>query len=129
MPQRWRKSSRTPASKPNKQDLTSDIIRNAEPPCTHIGATASPIHQGEIMRLPRLATSMCLLSTVMLSAVCLAQDYPTKPIHIVTSGAGDGNDLQSRLIAAGIAAPLGQQVIVENRPGTVPVETVAKAAP
>jgi tripartite-type tricarboxylate transporter receptor subunit TctC len=46
-----------------------------------------------------------------------AQPYPSKVVRIVTAGVGGGNDLVSRLIAAGISGPLGQQVIVENRGG------------
>ena len=57
-------------------------------------------------------------------------DYPVKPVRIVTSEAGGGNDFTARLVARGIASGLGQQVIVENRPsGVIPGETVAKAQP
>ena len=58
-----------------------------------------------------------------------AQDYPVKPIRIVTFEAGGGSDIVSRLIAQGLSARLGQQVIVENRVGVIAVETGAKAAP
>src|SRR4029453_12076884 len=59
----------------------------------------------------------------------LAQDYPVRPVRIVTSPAGGGNDLPSRLVARGISGPLGQQVIVDNRPAILAPEIVAKAAP
>src|SRR5436305_921862 len=58
-----------------------------------------------------------------------AQSYPAKPIRIVTGGAGGGSDFASRLFAAGLAGPLGQQVIVDNRGGVVPGEIVSQAAP
>lgn len=58
-----------------------------------------------------------------------AQSYPTKFIRILTTGAGGGSDFNARLIAPGLAAALGQQVIVENRPSTHPTEIVAKAPP
>ena len=65
-----------------------------------------------------------------ISAAAQAQDYPTRPIRIVTSEAGGGNDLQARLVAKGLTAALGQQVIVENRPsGVIPGDIVAKATP
>ena len=57
-----------------------------------------------------------------------SQDYPSKAIRIVTHEAGGTPDFVSRLIAQGISGPLGQQVIVENRPtGVIPGEIVAKA--
>src|SRR5262245_37841991 len=60
----------------------------------------------------------------------LAQDFPSKPIRIVTSPAGATNDLVARLIAQGLVGPLGQPVIVDNRGGSViPGDTVAKAQP
>lgn len=62
-------------------------------------------------------------------AVC-GQEYPNKPVRIVTSEVGGGNDLQARLIAKGLTGSLGQQVIVENRPsGVIPGEVVSKSAP
>jgi tripartite-type tricarboxylate transporter receptor subunit TctC len=69
-------------------------------------------------------------------ALCLvagsvgAQEYPTRPVRIVTSEVGGGNDLQARMIARGLSASLGQQVIVENRPsGVIPGEIVSRASP
>ena len=57
------------------------------------------------------------------------QDYPNKPIRIVTAALGGGSDFAARLIAQGISGPLGQPVIVDNRGGVVPGEIVAKAPP
>ena len=56
------------------------------------------------------------------------QTYPNKPIRIVTSVPGNGDDLAARLIAQGVAGALGQQVVVDNR-GLIAVEIVAKAPP
>ncbi len=58
-----------------------------------------------------------------------AQDYPGKPIRIISSEPGGGSDISARMIAQGATPALGQQVIVENRAGIIAVETVAKAAP
>lgn len=56
--------------------------------------------------------------------------YPAKPIRIVTSDAGGGNDFVARLIAQGLTASLGQQGVVDNRPaGVIPGEIVSKARP
>ncbi len=55
-----------------------------------------------------------------------AENYPIKPIRIVTAQAGGGSDVVLRLIAPGLAAGLGQQVIVDNR-GIIAAEVVARA--
>jgi len=57
------------------------------------------------------------------------QDYPNKPIRILTGGAGGGADFTSRLVAQEISGPLGQPVVVENRLPLISTEAVAKAAP
>ena len=75
---------------------------------------------------------VCVVSVGVagLSAVtAFSQDYPNKPIRIVTSPAGGGNDFPARLIARAISGPLGQQVIVDNRPTVLIADIVAKAAP
>lgn len=63
------------------------------------------------------------------TTVVSSQEYPSRPIRIVTAPAGGGNDFSARLISRGISGPLGQQVIVDNRPTVLAPEIVAKAAP
>jgi tripartite-type tricarboxylate transporter receptor subunit TctC len=47
-----------------------------------------------------------------------AQAYPTRPVHIVAAfGAGGGVDITARLIGQWLSERLGQQFVVENRPG------------
>jgi tripartite-type tricarboxylate transporter receptor subunit TctC len=53
-----------------------------------------------------------------------------KPIRLVTSGIGGGTDFAARVLANGLAARLGQPVIVENRGSSVvPGDVVSKASP
>ena len=63
------------------------------------------------------------------SGVATGQDYPNKPMHIVTSPPGGANDMQARTIAQGISGPLGQPVVVDNRPTVLTGEVVLKAPP
>jgi tripartite-type tricarboxylate transporter receptor subunit TctC len=62
----------------------------------------------------------------------MAQDWPTKPVRILIGfGAGGGTDVATRIIAEGLSELLGQQFVVENRPGaggTIAGGIVAKGA-
>ena len=62
------------------------------------------------------------------AGVVWSQDYPNKPIRILTAEPGGGPNLISRTIAPGMTSSLGQQVIVDNR-GLIAIETAAKSAP
>ena len=72
----------------------------------------------------------CTLLLAIGTGTAYAQDYPLKPIRLITSGIGGSNDIAARLIAQGYIASMGQQVVVENRgSGVVPGQTVAQAPP
>ena len=59
-----------------------------------------------------------------------AQDYPNRPIRIITSNPGGGTDFSARIVAQGLSGPLGQQLIVDNRgSGVIPGQMVANAFP
>ena len=81
------------------------------------------------MTLPRRA----LLATPLLAAKARAQSWPSRPITLVVPfGAGGNVDALARVLAPGLAARLGQPVVVENVPGAggvLGVERVARAAP
>src|SRR5262249_34455067 len=73
---------------------------------------------GRSKLMQRPVARIFLLSLVVLGAgSALGQSYPSKPVRIVASEAGGGNDLAAREIARGLAPRLGQPVIVHNRQG------------
>jgi tripartite-type tricarboxylate transporter receptor subunit TctC len=71
----------------------------------------------ETTMAPRtLAISLTVLITSNAAHVG-AQTFPSKPLRIVAGAAGGGSDFTARVIAQGLGASLGQQVIVDNRGG------------
>jgi tripartite-type tricarboxylate transporter receptor subunit TctC len=88
------------------------------------------------MKLPRrkflyLAAGAAALSAV--SRFARAQAYPTRPVRIVVGFApGGGNDINARLIGQWLSERLGQQFIVDNRPGAsgnIAMESVVRSPP
>ena len=79
------------------------------------------------MLRPRFFVGMVSVGLIIAGAVS-GQNYPNKPVRIVTTAAGSGGDFPSRIIAQGISGPLGQPVIIDNKSGGLfASETVAKA--
>jgi tripartite-type tricarboxylate transporter receptor subunit TctC len=72
-------------------------------------------------------------AAALAAPAAFAQTYPNRPIHlIVPYPAGGGTDFFARVVAAPMGDTLGQQIIVENRPGAgtnIGAETVARAQP
>ncbi|WP_395702880.1 Bug family tripartite tricarboxylate transporter substrate binding protein [Aquabacterium sp.] len=83
----------------------------------------------------RLATALALIpiAAARAQATTGAAAFPSKPIKLVVGFPPGGSaDAQARLIAAKLGAQLGQQVIVDNRPGAggnIGADAVAKAPP
>src|SRR5262245_19605848 len=75
--------------------------------------------------------AIALAGIALSSAVAHGQTYPDRRVRIVTGPAEGDNDTVARTIATGIAVPLGQSVVVDNRSstGVVPIEAVAKSKP
>ena len=73
-----------------------------------------------IRRYPRFVpgAGWLLLAAACCCAPVFAQQWPAKPLRIIVPfPPGQGADLVGRLFAERLTASLGQQVIVENRPG------------
>jgi tripartite-type tricarboxylate transporter receptor subunit TctC len=70
-----------------------------------------------------------LLAAAAAGGIAHAQTYPTRPVRIVTSTPGGGNDYLARIIAPALSTTLGQQVIVDNRPSRFVGGIVARATP
>jgi tripartite-type tricarboxylate transporter receptor subunit TctC len=85
--------------------------------------------EGDEMRNPLRIAVVALLCAYQ--ACALSQAWPTKTVRlVVTLAPGSGTDIVGRMLADKLAAPLGQSVIVENRPGastTIGAAFVAKA--
>jgi tripartite-type tricarboxylate transporter receptor subunit TctC len=81
----------------------------------------------------KVMQAAALAAMVATAAPALGQSYPTKPIRIVApSTPGDAPDVIARLVADKLSAALGQQVVVDNKPGAggvVGSESVAKSPP
>jgi tripartite-type tricarboxylate transporter receptor subunit TctC len=77
--------------------------------------------------------AVALLAGCSFTAAFGADPYPVKPVRMIVGFApGGGTDLTARPVAQKLSELLGQQVIVENRPGAagnVATEQVAKSAP
>jgi tripartite-type tricarboxylate transporter receptor subunit TctC len=88
------------------------------------------------MKLPRrqflhLAAGAAALPVV--SRIASAQAYPTRPVRIVVGLApGGANDIVARLMGQWLSERLGQQFVIENRPGAasnIATEAVVRAPP
>jgi tripartite-type tricarboxylate transporter receptor subunit TctC len=91
----------------------------------------SPRNRSEIMR--RAAAIVLAISAAGLAPAADAQKYPTHPIRIIAQfQPGTSTDILARVIAQKLSESLGQQVVVDNRPGAggiVGTELGARAAP
>ena len=61
--------------------------------------------------------AICML--LICAGIARGQEYPSRPIRMLAPEAGGGADFLARLVAQGLSNGLRQQVIVENRAGSV----------
>jgi tripartite-type tricarboxylate transporter receptor subunit TctC len=79
-----------------------------------------------------MKTLAALLFTLV-SSLAMAQSYPSRPVRLVVGfPPGGGTDILGRMLAPKLSEYLGQQFVVENRPGAttnIASDLVAKSAP
>ena len=72
-------------------------------------------------------------SAIAVSSAAPAQDYPNKPIHVITtSSAGGISDIFMRVLGEELHKSLGQPIIIDNRPGgagNIAARACTEAAP
>jgi tripartite-type tricarboxylate transporter receptor subunit TctC len=80
----------------------------------------------------RLRTALAALTFALTLAPALAQNWPTKPIRmIVPFPPSGGTDIVARTVAPHLSAAIGQQIVIDNRPGaggTIGTEMAARTA-
>jgi tripartite-type tricarboxylate transporter receptor subunit TctC len=81
-----------------------------------------------------VARIACAALTAAAAAAVFAQTgYPSKPVRmVVPSSAGGGTDIVARIMAPELSKRLGQQVVIDNRPGAgtmIGIEVAAKSPP
>ncbi len=67
-----------------------------------------------------LAVAIAGLAAASLTAGALAQGYPSKPVRmLVAFPAGGSADIVARVLGQRLSESVGQNFIIDNRPGTV----------
>ena len=76
---------------------------------------------------------LVVCTALVLACPAPAQNYPLRPVRLVVPfSAGGAADVPGRILTPRLSEALGQQVVVDNRPGagsTIGAELVAKAPP
>ncbi|HYH42889.1 MAG TPA: tripartite tricarboxylate transporter substrate binding protein [Burkholderiales bacterium] len=80
-----------------------------------------------------LSAFLCAAATAAVPAYAQSEPYPTRPVRMVIPFApGGASDFIGRILQPKLADELGQQVVIENRPGAsggIGVEAAATATP
>src|SRR5262245_46056565 len=87
-----------------------------------------PPHRRQFLHLAAGAAALPAVSRI-----ACAQAYPSRPVRIVVGfAAGGPNDINARLIGQWLSERLGQQFVIDNRPGAsgnIAMESVVKSPP
>jgi tripartite-type tricarboxylate transporter receptor subunit TctC len=82
---------------------------------------------------PQRGCVLLALSMALAALPCAAQTYPTRPVRLIVGFAPGGSvDIVARLMGQRLSARLGQQFVIENRPGAgtnIATELVVRATP
>jgi len=88
---------------------------------------------GKLVRRQVLHLAAGALALPAVSRLAWAQSYPSQPIRLIVGfAAGSTTDILARLMGLWLSQRLGQQIVIENRPGAggnIGAEAVVKAAP
>jgi len=91
---------------------------------------------GSFITLPRRGALRLLAATAasaVLAPIVHAEVYPDRPIHLIVGfGPGGSPEIIARLVGRSLSARLGQQIVIESRPGagtTIATEAVVRSNP
>lgn len=80
----------------------------------------------------RLLIAGAIIGAGLAAGLASAQTYPTRPVRVIVGyPPGGGMDAIARIVGSKLSADIGQQFVIDNRPGasgTIAADTVAKAA-
>src|SRR4029077_20642613 len=85
------------------------------------------MHTSQILRRAFIAIALAFIASTA------AAEYPERPIRLIISSAVGGSpDIVTRILAGELVKQMGQQIIIDNRPGgpqTIGTEIVVRATP
>ena len=120
-----------PDAKPKRLVLPSNFPGMPRYPVVPLNVVHTDIGENNMIRFDLSA----LLAAVLIASSCAsaAAAYPERPIrYVMGSAAGGGPDVAVRIVMAELGRQIGQQIIIENRPGasgTIGTDVIAKATP
>jgi tripartite-type tricarboxylate transporter receptor subunit TctC len=112
------------------------VTTRAVPISTDKGRASHPVREGRHFMIAR-RTAICLIAFGLAAAApvgsAAALDYPTRPVRwVVGYPPGGATDIIARLIGQRLSERLGQQFVIENKPGAgnnIATESVINAEP